>query len=135
MDMKSALKIFKALADPTRLRILLLLRARRLCVCELVFVLKMEQSRVSHQLRVLREAGLVEDEREGRWIVYRVPAGRGALLDRLLEESGGGPGRGAAPAEDARRLGRCVREGIRTQACPPKAPRPRRIEAVAAPRR
>jgi len=70
--MKRTVKIFKALSDPTRLRILLLLLQRQLCVCEITAVLEMEQSRISHQLRVLRNAELVEDIREGKWIIYRV---------------------------------------------------------------
>ncbi|MBN1223765.1 MAG: transcriptional regulator, partial [Candidatus Aminicenantes bacterium] len=61
--MRQAIKIFKALSDPTRLRILMLLLEGELCVCELVFVLKMEQSRISHQLRILRDADLVQDIR------------------------------------------------------------------------
>jgi len=67
--MKHTLKVFKALSDPTRLRILLLLLQRELCVCELAFILEMEQSRISHQLRVLRNADLVEDIR-GREVDY-----------------------------------------------------------------
>ena len=70
--MRKAIKIFKALSDPTRLRILNLLMQRELCVCELVFILKMEQSRISHQLRILRDADLVEDIREGKWTNYRI---------------------------------------------------------------
>jgi ArsR family transcriptional regulator len=65
---------FKALADPTRLRVVLLLLRRDLCVCELTAVLGMEQSRVSHQLQILRQAGLVKDVRDGKWIIYRIPA-------------------------------------------------------------
>lgn len=70
--MKNTVKVFKSLSDPTRLRILLLLLQRELCVCDLTAVLEMEQSRISHQLRVLRNAGLVEDIRDGKWIIYRV---------------------------------------------------------------
>lgn len=70
--MKRTVKVFNALSDPTRLRILLLLLQRELCVCELTAILEMEQSRVSHQLRVLRNADLVQDMREGKWIIYRV---------------------------------------------------------------
>ncbi len=70
--MKDAVKVFKALSDPTRLRILMLLLQRDLCVCELVYILKMEQSRISHQLRILRDADLVKDIRDGRWTNYRV---------------------------------------------------------------
>lgn len=72
--MNDALRIFSALSDPTRLRVVLLLLERDLCVCELEFILKMSQSRVSHQLRILRDAGLVEDKREGQWMIYGIPA-------------------------------------------------------------
>jgi len=71
--MKEILKLFRALSDSTRLRTMMLLMRRELCVCELMFILKMEQSRISHQLRILRDADLVEDKRQGRWIVYGVP--------------------------------------------------------------
>ncbi len=65
-------KLFRALADKTRLRIYLLLLQGELCVCELVAILKMEQSRISHSLRILKEAGLVDNYREGKWIIYSV---------------------------------------------------------------
>jgi ArsR family transcriptional regulator len=71
--MKKTVKILKALSDPTRLRIVILLLERDLCVCELLFILNMEQSRISHQLRILRDAELVEDIRDGKWIVYTIP--------------------------------------------------------------
>ena len=70
--MEQTVKIFKSLSNPTRLRILLLLLQRNLCVCELSSILEMEQSRISHQLRVLRNADLVEDTSDGKWIIYRV---------------------------------------------------------------
>ena len=71
--MKEILRFFKTLSDPTRLRIILLLLGKDLCVCELTFILKMSQSRVSHQLRILRDAGLVEDKRDGKWMIYGIP--------------------------------------------------------------
>ncbi len=83
--MRDAVKFLKALADRTRLRILALLLQRDLCVCELMFILKMEQSRVSHQLRILRDAELVEDNREGQWIIYRIPKKAQPELKLLLE--------------------------------------------------
>lgn len=61
---------FKALADPTRLRILQLLGEREMCVCELEEFLNMSQPAVSHHLRLLKKAGLVDDRREGKWIYY-----------------------------------------------------------------
>ncbi len=68
--MKKFIKIFKALSDETRLRIYLLLLKKKLCVCEIVEILKIEQSRVSHCLRVLKEAELVTNKREGNWVIY-----------------------------------------------------------------
>jgi len=84
--MKDLLKILKALADPTRLRIVALLLRQELCVCELMFILKMEQSRISHQLRILRDAGLVEDCRDGRWIIYRIPDESRGEIELLIEK-------------------------------------------------
>jgi len=84
--MRNAIKIFKSLSDPTRLRILMLLLERKLCVCELVFILKMEQSRISHQLRVLREADLVEDKRDGKWINYQIPNKTKEILKEILDQ-------------------------------------------------
>ncbi|HUU38714.1 MAG TPA: metalloregulator ArsR/SmtB family transcription factor [Candidatus Desulfaltia sp.] len=83
--MKSALKTFKALADPTRLRIAAILLRSEVCVCELTAILGMEQSRISHQLRILRDADIVEDRRERRWIVYAIPEGSRPALELLLE--------------------------------------------------
>lgn len=84
--MKHTVKVFKALSDPTRLRILLLLLQKELCVCELTFILEMEQSRISHQLRVLRNADLVEDMREGKWIIYRVPEDKKIDLKLIFDQ-------------------------------------------------
>jgi ArsR family transcriptional regulator len=64
---------FKALADPARLRILSLVSERdEVCGCELVEPLGLSQPTVSHHLKVLWEAGLLERERRGRWIHYSV---------------------------------------------------------------
>jgi ArsR family transcriptional regulator len=116
--MKDIVKIFKALADPNRLRITLLLRRRELCVCELMAVLGMEQSRVSHHMRVLREAGIAEDVREGRWIIYRIPAEARDLVDSLfagalcehIEEA-------AEVSQDAVRLEACIKDNLRGRVC------------------
>ena len=71
--MENLSKLFKILSDPTRLRIVEILMVEDLCVCELMFVLKLEQSRVSHQLRRLREAKLVEKRKQGQWVIYNIP--------------------------------------------------------------
>jgi ArsR family transcriptional regulator, lead/cadmium/zinc/bismuth-responsive transcriptional repressor len=64
--------IFRALADPTRMRLLLALTAEPLCVCDLAEVAGSSESAVSHQLRVLRDLRLVEWERDGKRAVYRL---------------------------------------------------------------
>lgn len=87
--MKHTAKAFKALSDPTRLRILLLLLQSELCVCELTFILEMEQSRISHQLRVLRNVDLVEDIRDGKWIIYRVSEDKKKDLNLIFDRLAG----------------------------------------------
>jgi ArsR family transcriptional regulator len=64
--------IFKALADDTRLRVLKLLSRGELCVCEIAAALDLEQPRLSFHLRILKEAGIVVDRRQERWILYRL---------------------------------------------------------------
>ena len=70
--MKQAVKTFKALGDPTRLRIVKLLECGELCVCQLIAVLGMGQSRISRHLSILKEAGLILDNRKGKWVYYRI---------------------------------------------------------------
>lgn len=114
--MKDIIRVFKALSDPTRLRIVLLLTERDLCVCELVYILKMEQSRISHQLRLLKDADLVDDVREGRWIIYRIPpAVKASLLPVLRQYAGPGLAGSAAVVADADRLELCLREKVRAR--------------------
>jgi ArsR family transcriptional regulator len=77
---------FKALADPTRVAIVnRLAAAPEVCVCAFVDELGLSQPTVSHHLRVLREAGLVEVERRGTWAYYRlVPEAVDALATALV---------------------------------------------------
>lgn len=76
-------EIFKALSDPTRVRIVSLLADAELCVCDLAAVLGMSQSAVSHQLRSLRDLRLVRWRREGRQIFYTLDDEHVADLFRL----------------------------------------------------
>lgn len=71
--MKKTAKIFKALSDESRIRILKMLEGRPLCVCEIQHILKGSQPNVSHHLKTLHEAGLVESEKDGLWVSYRLP--------------------------------------------------------------
>jgi ArsR family transcriptional regulator len=69
-DMAGALRV---LADPARLRLVsLLATTQEACVCELTIPLGLSQPTVSHHLKVLSEAGLIERERRGRWVFYRL---------------------------------------------------------------
>lgn len=68
--MKEELNLFRALGDETRLRIMVLLSKKELCVCQLEWALGLTQAKVSRHLTVLKSAGLVKDRREGLWIFY-----------------------------------------------------------------
>ena len=81
--MKQTARIFKTLADETRLRILVLLTCGELCVCDLMAALELPQSTVSRHLATLRNAGLVEDRRQGVWVYYRLTSGE-TVLEGLL---------------------------------------------------
>ena len=72
MRVEQTAAIFSALADPTRVRILDALGIEELCVCDLAEVCRISQSGVSHQLRMLRDLGLVAYRREGNRAVYRL---------------------------------------------------------------
>ena len=76
---------FKALADPTRVAIVnRLTTAEAVCVCDLTAAFELSQPTISHHLRILRDAGLVEAERRGTWAYYRlVPDAIDALRERL----------------------------------------------------
>jgi ArsR family transcriptional regulator, arsenate/arsenite/antimonite-responsive transcriptional repressor len=89
-------QVFKALADPVRLRLVSLIGARQggeVCVCELTTAFDLTQPTISHHLKVLREAGIIDCERRGTWVYYwLVPAAlerMAALLSRLLPQSPG----------------------------------------------
>jgi ArsR family transcriptional regulator len=81
--------IYKCIADPQRLRILNLLNAGPLCVCHLQDILDVPQVKMSKQLAIMKQLGLLKAEREGTWMVYHlaqpVPGLIGANLDYLLK--------------------------------------------------
>lgn len=63
-------RLFKALADETRLRILKLLEGREMCVCEVMVALELSQPTASHHLRLLENAEFVKAKKEGKWVFY-----------------------------------------------------------------
>jgi DNA-binding transcriptional ArsR family regulator len=74
-------KIFKALSDINRLKIVKLLKEGELCACELTFALSNSQSTVSHHLSVLKNAGLIKERKEGKWSYFRLS--EGAVIELL----------------------------------------------------
>jgi DNA-binding transcriptional ArsR family regulator len=67
-----AVKVFKALSDPGRLRIVKMLEERELCMCEIREVLQLSNATVSKHLSLLRDAGLIDDTKDGRWVNFRL---------------------------------------------------------------
>jgi ArsR family transcriptional regulator len=85
--MASIVKILRVVADPNRLRILLLLRGEKLSVAELQEILAMGQSTISTHLSQLKQAGLVEDRRTGKNHLYRPAPAKGSPLDEILAKA------------------------------------------------
>jgi ArsR family transcriptional regulator len=86
INMKKEARFFKSLADETRLRILWLLLAKEeLCVCDLMAVLGITQSKASRHLRYLFHQGLVNDRREGVWMYYRLAVAPGSPQEKQLQ--------------------------------------------------
>lgn len=103
-DLDRAAQLFHALSDATRLAVLDMLRQGERCVCELQDELAAAQSRLSFHLRVLKEAGLVTDRKEGRWSYYSIaPDAMAEVHDLAVALE---PKRGALPTL---RRGRCCR--------------------------
>jgi ArsR family transcriptional regulator len=74
-DAAALARLFKALADPVRLRLFSLIASHEggeACVCDLTPAFDVSQPTISHHLKVLRDAGLVQSERRGTWVYYRV---------------------------------------------------------------
>jgi ArsR family transcriptional regulator len=79
---------FKALGDPVRLQLLSMIASAgggEVCVCELTPAFELSGPTISHHLRVLREAGLIDCERRGTWVYYRVVPATFAALSTLLD--------------------------------------------------
>lgn len=85
LSTKKAVELFHALSDETRLALLDQLKEGEQCVCELTDSMKAAQSRLSFHLKVLKDAGLVEDRREGRWMYYSLNAQAIEELENLVD--------------------------------------------------
>lgn len=132
--MNELLLTAKALADPTRVRLLVALRGRELCVCELCDALEISQSTVSTHLKLIREAGLVRTRKEGKWIYYAPEPDKQPFLEGVFRFFATELQQQAQLRRDAERLaqrlaeredGACCR-GYENSCCPPKPKRKRR---------
>ncbi|MEE1813902.1 metalloregulator ArsR/SmtB family transcription factor [Streptomyces sp. SP18ES09] len=90
-------KVFKALGDPVRLRLLSMIASREggeICVCDLTPAFELSQPTISHHLKLLKQAGLIDSERRGTWVYYRLLPEATDRLAAVLTRPG-------APAEPA----------------------------------
>ena len=85
VSLKHAASLFHALSDETRLALLERLKGGEHCVCELTDAMKAGQSRLSFHLKVLKDAGLLRDRRDGRWMYYSLNSEGMDELESLVE--------------------------------------------------
>lgn len=85
IDVRPLTRLFSALGDETRLRIVALLSHGELCVCHLESALDLNQSTASRQLGILLAAGVVDRRREGTWVYYRITAQDHATVAKALD--------------------------------------------------
>lgn len=85
-DLRRAAGLFHALSDETRLALIDMLRDGERCVCELQDALGAAQSRLSFHLRVLKDAGVVNDRKEGRWVHYSLAPGAFGEIEDVVAE-------------------------------------------------
>jgi len=87
--MREELNLFKALSNETRLRIMVLLSKRELCVCQIEWALGLMQAKISRHLTILKNAGLVQDRRQGLWMFYSLAEPKNELeksIQKYLKE-------------------------------------------------
>jgi ArsR family transcriptional regulator, arsenate/arsenite/antimonite-responsive transcriptional repressor len=122
-------QFFRALADPTRLRLIHLMSEQEICVCYFIEVIGAPQPKISRHLAYLRRAGLVAARRQGKWMHYRLAVPRDAHAAAILKTTIDSLKENAEMQRDCERLNRAC--------CGPKslvqvlgAPTPARIDAV-----
>ncbi|MET9590717.1 metalloregulator ArsR/SmtB family transcription factor [Streptomyces sp. NPDC006516] len=95
-DAETLAKVFKALGDPVRLRLLSMIASRaggEVCVCDLTPAFDLSQPTISHHLKLLKQAGLIDSERRGTWVYYRLlPETTDRLAAVLTRPAGTGTG-------------------------------------------
>lgn len=84
MEEREAVRVFKALGDEKRLRILSLLRQGERCACVLLEDLNLSQQTLSHHMKILCDARLVTGRKEGKWVYYSLNARQGDVLQQVV---------------------------------------------------
>lgn len=84
-QLQSVTALTKALADEHRLRIVMLLQIQELCACQIVEVFDLSNSTISKHLSILRQAGLIQSRKEGRWVYYFLPADPPEEITKTLQ--------------------------------------------------
>jgi len=82
--MEKIVTVFKALSDSHRLRAFMVLRGGELCICQIIALLELAPSTVSKHMTILKQAGLVESRKEGRWIYYCRAASTKVPVDTIV---------------------------------------------------
>ena len=85
LEVRPLTRLFRALGDETRLRIVALLSHGELCVCHIESALDLNQSTASRQLGILKASGVVDSRREGTWVYYRLTAQEHEIVASALE--------------------------------------------------
>ncbi|MBI1806433.1 MAG: metalloregulator ArsR/SmtB family transcription factor [Ignavibacteria bacterium] len=110
--MTELVSLFRCLADGSRLRLLnLLFESGELCVCDLESILGFTQTKVSRHMNYLKKAGLVEDRRSGRWILYSIAQPRNSHQRLIIKSIQEILGSHAQAQRDAKRLMKHVKDG------------------------
>jgi DNA-binding transcriptional ArsR family regulator len=109
--MRDFMNLTKALADSTRLRVLLALRQRELCACQITELFGLAQSTMSKHFYLLKQAGLVDSRKDGRWVYYALPgkAAPAAVREALawVQKSLGDEPRIVEDAKNLKRIIQC----------------------------
>ena len=107
--MRGFLDITSALADETRVRVLMALKGRELCLCQIIELLGLSQSTVSRHMSILKRAGLVESRKEGKWSWFKLAGGDAPpAVCQALEWVEASVAGSARVEEDARRLSKIL---------------------------
>ncbi len=122
--MRDFMAVTKALADETRVRMLLALRRRELCVCQIIELVGLAPSTVSRHMAILKQARLVDCRKDGRWIYYRLAGSEAPRAVReAIDWAARSLSRDARVSQDRKRLEEILKIDVQ-ELCEAKCPAP-----------